>query len=118
MIFKQFLYSLNMISHDLKIVYNNYYSYLKNSKKIFFIQQLLIIIVRFTLIYIILNILDEYINEILEEIIILIHQIKDSEIKVFYIFHLNFIDIKDHLNVSRIYSIDIYDKNVRNYLSI
>lgn len=65
-------------------MYDECQSYRKDSDKTLFIRQLLSTSITFAFVYIMLDVLDECETDILDDLIVLIRQLKNSGIKVFY----------------------------------
>ena len=83
-----------------------------------FVRQLLSTAAGFSLIYILLDALDECTSGTLDDTINLIRQFKDSGIKVFCTCRPILINLGDRLGVSTIHSISAHDEDIKNYLSI
>ena len=73
---------------------------------------------RFSSVHILLDALDECTSRTLEDVIALIHQLKDPNVKWFCTFRPNLIDLGERLDIPSIQSIGAHDEDVRNYLSI
>lgn len=115
---KQLLIPLDLVSRELETVYDESCSRLKSPPKEWLISQLLSVAAKFSIVFIMLDALDECSNETLEDAITLVHRFKDSGIKVFCTFRPIFINLGDRLGVSDIYTISAHDEDVKNYLSI
>jgi hypothetical protein len=114
---KQLLLSSDLIPRELEASYDDYYSHFKTPDSAIFRRQLLSITTTFSLVYITLDALDECSSEALNDIFTLIHNFKDSGIKIFCTSrpHLN---LQEQLDTPFIHSIGAHDEDVRNYLSI
>lgn len=104
-ILKQLLLSLDVIPHDLGIVYNDCFSRSKTPEKAMFMRQLFSVASPFASVYIMLHALDERSDATLQDVIHLVCQLKDSAFKVFCIFRPKLITLGDQLNVLLIHSI-------------
>ena len=69
-------------------------------------------------VHILLDALDECTSRTLEDVIALIHQLKDPNVKWFCTFRPILNDLGERLNILIIHSIDAHDEDLRNYLSI
>jgi hypothetical protein len=72
----------------------------------------------FSLIYIMLDALDECASKTLEDTIGFICRIKDLGIKIFCTFRPILINLGERLSVQTIHSIDAHEEDIRNYLSL
>jgi hypothetical protein len=108
---------LDSIPRELEAHYNECRSRSKSPDKAFFIRQLLSAADNFSTVHIMLDALDECTSGTLDEIVELIHQFKDSRIKVFCTFR-PIINLRDRLDVPDIHTISAQDSDIRNYLSI
>ena len=114
---KQLLLSSDLIPRDLEASYDDYYSHFKTPDSAIFRRQLLSITTTFSSVYITLDALDECSSEALNDIFTLIHNFKDSGIKIFCTSrpHLN---LQERLDTPIIHSIGAHDEDVRNYLLV
>ena len=117
-LFKQLLLHSNSIPPDLEEVYDDCHSRQQSPDRDFFNRQLVSTAATFSSVYIMFDALDECTSGTLEDIIGVIHKLKDGGVKVFCTFRPNLIDLGGRLNISNIQSIGAHDEDVRNYLSI
>ena len=85
-ILKQLLLPLDTVPRDLEAIYDDCCARFKSPESAVFIRQLLSVATKFSSVYVILDALDESSSTTLEDTIQLIHQFKDSRIKVFCTF--------------------------------
>ena len=94
---KQLLLPSNLIPRDLESVYDDCTSRNKHPDMSIFTRQLLSISATLSSVYIMLDALDECSSEILDDIVALIHQIKNSRVKIFCTSRPHITDLEDRL---------------------
>src|SRR5439155_21899649 len=110
----QLLLPSDLIPPDLEKVYDECRSRQKSPEGPFFTQQLLSTAASFASVHILLDALDECTSRTLEDVIALIHQLKDPHVKWFCTFRPILIDLGERLNIPTIHSIDAHDEDLRN----
>ena len=115
---KQLLCSLDSIPRELEKVYDDCSCSLKNPDKGFLTSQLISVAEKYPTVFIVLDALDECSKETFEDVITLIHRLKNSGIKVFCTFRPVFPDLGNRLSVLDIHTISAHEEDVRNYLLI
>lgn len=114
---KQLLLPSNLIPRGLESLYDDRHHQHKKPEISKFSRQLLSISATFSSVYIMLDALDECSNDTLNDIFILVHELKNSGVKVFCTSRPQILDLEDRLQARGI-SIDAKDEDVRNYLII
>jgi hypothetical protein len=114
---KQLLLPSNLIPRDLESLYDDCHCHHKNPEISIFTRQLLSISATFSSIYIMLDALDECSSDTLNDIFIIVRELKNSRVKVFCTSRPQILDLEDRLQTRSI-PIDAKDEDVRNYLTI